>query len=70
MAAFIVVPKIHQGGRSRSFEIIDTEPDRPHRARFGFIDDEVQAAALASVLNGAEAVYRAEVAKSQNLEPF
>lgn len=70
MNAFIVVPKMHQGGRSRSYEIIDTGADRPHRARFGFLDDEVQAHALAAVLNGAEPVYRAEIAKTLERELF
>ena len=57
MAAFIVVPKKQQGGRSCSYEVIDTVGD-PMRMRCGQFDDEHQAEAMAGVLNGAERVYR------------
>ena len=69
MGPFIVVPKIHNG-RHTSYEIIDTKPASKHQARFGYIDDEHQAEALALVLNGAEAVYRAEIADLAKREAF
>jgi len=68
MAAFIVVPKIHNG-RHTSYEIIDTRADKPYRARLGMVDDEAAARAVAAVLNGAENVYRAEIA-DRTTEPF
>jgi len=68
MAAFIVVPKIHNG-RHTSYEIIDTNPSKPYRARLGMVDDEAAARAVAAVLNGAENVYRAEIA-DRTTEPF
>jgi len=68
MAAFIVVPKVHNG-RHTSYEIIDTNPSKPYRARLGMVDDEAAARAVAAVLNGAENVYRAEIA-DRTTEPF
>ena len=38
MARFIVVPKVHNG-RHTSYEIIDTDAAKPHRARLGYVDD-------------------------------
>lgn len=70
MAAFVVVPKMHSGGRQTSYEIIDTDPSKPYRARLGFIDDEHQAQALVGLLNGAEQVYRKSLAALDAGEPF
>jgi hypothetical protein len=69
MAAFIVVPKVHNG-RHTSYEIIDTRADKPYRARLGYVDDEHLATAIAETLNGAEKPLRATLAELDRSEAF
>lgn len=68
MAAFIVVPKHH--ARDTSWEIIDTAAADGRRMRLGHLGDQHQANALATVLNGADKVYRAELARLDEDSPF
>lgn len=69
MGPFIVVPKIHNG-RHTSYEIIDTNPSKPYRARLGMVDDEHLANAIATTLNGAEKPLRATLAALDRSEAF
>lgn len=70
MSAFIVVPKVNGGGRSVSYEIIDTAASDKGRHRLGFIDDEHLAQSVACVLNGAEKVFRTHLAALDSDSPF
>jgi len=77
-AAFIVAPRSVDGGRRSIYDVIDTAAYDPEtsggrergRSRLGSYDDEHQALALAAVLNGADAVYRAELRRLDNESPF
>ena len=69
MARFIVVPKVHNG-RHTSYEIIDTDAAKPHRARLGYVDDVHAASAVAAVLNEHRRTYTETLAALDASEPF
>lgn len=66
---WLVVPKKHQGGRTMTFELIDTDGNGA-AMRCGLFDDEHQAQAFAAVLAGADPVYRAELKRLDAANPF